>query len=349
MSTCSADNDFNNELLGARISAVFVVLVSSSLGAFIPVLSSRYSVVRMPTWSFFAAKYFGTGVIIATSFIHLLQPANENLSDPCLGGTFEQYPWAFGISLMSLFLLFLFELFAFQYVEDKVKENSETFGIAAVEEDSKLIKNDKDESEDDTQERKSTASYPKHFIHASSHQDPETVGTPADIDAETYYGQLVSTLVLEFGIIFHSVFVGLTLAVSGDEFKTLYVVIVFHQMFEGLGLGTRIGGTTWPSDKRWLPYVLALGYGLTTPIAIAIGLGVRHTYAPGSRTALITNGVFDSISSGILIYTGLVELLAHEFLFSDQFKGEGGFKRMLIAYVITCFGAGLMALLGRWA
>ena len=54
----------------------------------------------------------------------------------------------------------------------------------------------------------------------------------------------------------------------------------------------------------------ALIYGLTTPVGIAAGLGVRSTYNPGSATASIVSGVLDSLSSGILIYTGLVEVSA---------------------------------------
>ncbi|CAH6721069.1 zinc-regulated transporter 2 [[Candida] jaroonii] len=347
MSTCEAGNDFNNAHMGARISSVFVILITSSAGAFLPILSSKYSFIRMPSWLFFGAKYFGTGVIVATAFIHLLEPAADNLGEECLGGTFEDYPWAFGIALMSLFTLFFFELLAFNFIKDKVGAHSHNhFEISSKENE---LKDEDEEAEHETEQTKKVPDYPDHFRHANSHQDPESKNTPVDLDKETYYGQLVSTLVLEFGIIFHSVFVGLTLAISGEEFQTLYVVIVFHQMFEGLGLGTRIASTEWPMDKRWLPFVLALCYGLTTPISIAIGLGVRNSYAPGSRTALITNGVFDAISAGILIYTGLVELMAHEFLFSDQFKGPDGSKRMMIAFVVVCFGAGVMALLGRWA
>lgn len=120
-------------------------------------------------------------------------------------------------------------------------------------------------------------------------------------------------------------------------------------MFEGLGLGTRVACVDWPKSRRWTPWLLCLAYTFCTPIAIAIGIGVRNSYPPGSRRALITNGVFDSVSAGILIYTGCIELMAHEFLFSDEFKGPGGFKKMIWAYIVMCVGAGLMALLGRWA
>jgi len=57
---------------------------------------------------------------------------------------------------------------------------------------------------------------------------------------------------------------------------------------------------------------------LTTPIAIAAGLGVRTTYKSGSFIANVVSGILDSISTGILIYIGLVELLARDFLFNSH-------------------------------
>lgn len=194
-----------------------------------------------------------------------------------------------------------------------------------------------------------------HLGHARSHVDNEVTADWHDhtkkedgILAESYAAQMTALFILEFGVIFHSVFIGLTLAVSGDEFNTLYVVLVFHQSFEGLGLGTRLAAVPWPRSKRWTPYLLGAGYAISTPIAIAIGLGVRESFKPGSQTTLIANGVFDSISAGILIYTGLVELMAHEFMFSTYMQ-RASIKTVLTAFVTMCLGAGLMALLGKWA
>ena len=163
-----------------------------------------------------------------------------------------------------------------------------------------------------------------------------------------YAAQMTGVFILEFGVIFHSIFIGLTLAVAGEEFTTLYVVLVFHQSFEGLALGSRLASIDWPKTKRWTPYALGAGYAVSTPIAIAIGLGVRSTFHPGSASTLITNGIFDSISAGILIYTGLVELMAHDFLFSSYMQ-RAPVSEMLNAFFTMCLGAGLMALLGKWA
>ncbi|EHN01228.1 Zrt2p [Saccharomyces cerevisiae x Saccharomyces kudriavzevii VIN7] len=189
-----------------------------------------------------------------------------------------------------------------------------------------------------------------HYSHENYHQDASELGKGIEEeDKEQYLNQMLAVFILEFGIIFHSVFVGLSLSVAGEEFETLFIVLTFHQMFEGLGLGTRVAETNWPESKRYTPWLMGLAFTLTSPIAVAIGIGVRHSWVPGSRRALIANGVFDSISSGILIYTGLVELMAHEFLYSNQFKGPDGLKKMLSAYFIMCCGAALMALLGKWA
>jgi len=40
-------------------------------GATFPVFARRHKGLGIPDWTFFVAKYFGSGVIIATAFIHV--------------------------------------------------------------------------------------------------------------------------------------------------------------------------------------------------------------------------------------------------------------------------------------
>ena len=215
-----------------------------------------------------------------------------------------------------------------------------------------------------------------HSHHTHGHEG--ATGGPLD---EHPLAQVVSILILEFGVIFHSFITGITLAVSTD-FIPLFLVLIFHQLFEGLGLGTRLAHlaifTTPQSDAvqddrssasasnpktipptgplpfrvskgyALFPWLGALAFSLTLPLGVAVGLGVRNSYAPNSSTASIVSGVFDSFSSGILLYTGLVELLAHEFLFSRAMR-EAPLGRVVYAGVCVLLGAGLMSLLGRWA
>ncbi len=336
---CDPGNEYDGRM-GVRISSIFVILVGSMFGALFPVFASSFRNSKVLGWAFFVAKFFGSGVIIATAFIHLLGPAEEALRNECLTGPITDYSWAEGIILMTVVVLFFVELMVMRYSR---------FGQSHVHGDSG---HDHDHS-GETKAAEPVSPGVKgrlpgedHLGHSREHRDLELAEKAAHL--EEYVAQLTSVFILEFGIIFHSVFIGLTLAVSGDEFTTLYIVLVFHQTFEGLGLGARLAAIPWPRSKRWTPYLLGMGYGISTPIAIAIGLGVRKSYPPEGYTTLVVNGVFDAISAGILIYTALVELMAHEFMFSTSMR-KAPIQHVLAAFGLLCLGVLLMALLGKWA
>lgn len=91
-----------------------------------------------------------------------------------------------------------------------------------------------------------------------------------------------------------------------------------------------------------MPIVAGAVYALCTPIGMAIGLGIRTNYNPQSATANIVSGILDAISAGILLYTGLVELLAHEFLFNDAMR-KAPASKVAFGVICTMLGAGIMA------
>lgn len=91
---------------------------------------------------------------------------------------------------------------------------------------------------------------------------------------QSFRQQIAAFLILEFGVIFHSVIIELNLGVAGSEFATLYVILVFHQSFEGLGIGARMSVIPF-KPRSWLPWILCSAYGLITPIAIAVDLELR--------------------------------------------------------------------------
>jgi zinc transporter 1/2/3 len=114
-------NDYNGQL-GARISSIFVILVVSSVFTFFPVVSKRTAGWKIPHGVYLFARYFGTGVIVATAFIHLLDPAYEDIGpDTCVGvsGNWGQYSWCAAIVLTFVVIIFLLDLAAEVYVEQK--------------------------------------------------------------------------------------------------------------------------------------------------------------------------------------------------------------------------------------
>lgn len=349
-STCDPGNDYDGQM-GIRIASIFVILIGSLIGATLPVFLEGMEELKnskILQGFFFLVKYFGSGVIVATAFIHLLAPAVEALTSECLKGKIPEYPWYAGIILMALFVCFFVELMIVRHnakggcashAQDDHDHNSEH----SHSHDAK----DGTESSPTIPHRRSNVPGEDHLGHSRGHVDIEDAKNSVT-GVDEYSAQITAVLILEFGVIFHSIFIGLSLAVAGAELKVLFIVLVFHQTFEGLGLGSRLAEQRWPKAKRATPYALAIGYALSTPIAIAIGLGVRTSLTPGSATYLIVNGVFDSLSAAILIYTGLIELMAHEFMFSPSML-KAPLSTLLLAYAYMCLGAGLMALLGKWA
>lgn len=160
---------------------------------------------------------------------------------------------------------------------------------------------------------------------------------------------LLQCFLLEAGILFHSVFIGMALSVSvGPPFVVLLIAISFHQTFEGLALGSRIAAITSFPPSSPKPWLMALAYGTTTPVGQAIGLGVHNLYDPAGEMGLLMVGVMNAISSGLLLFAGLVELLAEDFLSDRSYEVLKG-KRRLEACAAVVGGGMLMALVGAWA
>ncbi|OXV06293.1 hypothetical protein Egran_05936 [Elaphomyces granulatus] len=330
----ASQNAYNGNL-GARISALFVILIISSAATVFPVITGQSKRFKIPVYIYLFARYFGAGVIIATAFIHLMDPAYREIGpNTCVGmtGNWSVYSWPPAIILASVVAMFLLDFGAERYVEIKYgTEQNPVSAEAVVTAGSSGNQSDQVETKLEQGQRES----------ASRSND-------ADLKADrSFRQQIAAFLILEFGVIFHSVIIGLNLGTSGPEFSTLYPVIVFHQCFEGLGIGARMSAIPFPQRFSWLPWALCAAYGLTTPISIAIGLGLRTTYNSGSFTANTVSGTFDSLSAGILIYTGLVELLARDFLFNPERTMDN--RRLTFMIICLLVGAGVMALLGKWA
>lgn len=283
-------------------------------------------------------------------------------------GGWSQYSFVAGIALSSGVLVFLLDFAAERYVEKKYDmvhghgENFITEHRGSVDDAALQQYNNMSRRISTHQHLHSGDQDRQTHTHDQSSVDPKFQANGNDTDVESdsfdekieaatensFKKQIAAFLILEFGVLFHSVIIGLTLSTSGwDEFKVLYPVIVFHQSFEGMGIGARLSAIPFPKRLSWMPWALCAGYGLTTPIAIAIGLGVRNTYDAGSFTANVVSGVLDATSAGILLYSGFVEFLARDFLFNpDRTKDD---KQLAFMVASVVLGAGLMALLGKWA
>ncbi|KAL3454391.1 Zinc/iron permease [Aspergillus insuetus] len=392
--SCETGNDFNGAL-PLRISSIFVILLGSLAGILLPLLarpsttflsptpqtpspiSKSTSTFRIPQPLLFALKHFGSGILLATAFIHLLAPASEALRNPCLTGVVTEYPWVEGIVLMTVvgtfFVEIVVDVFAGQTytsipqgdgdVEGKDGYEAMARDEGGQERDGIFRSNSLSLSDTETLEEDHSPSNSNSGLLSTSQASRTTTNHQPPSSQNNWKPPLTRLLLLESSIILHSLLIGLSLSVAGPDFPTLYAVLIFHQTFEGLGLGTRLAEIPWPPSKNFMPYILGCAYALSTPLAITVGLCVRGSYSPGSQGVLIVSGVFDSVSAGVLIYSGLVEVMAREFLLHEHvyshshLRGEGegregrrkDVRSVFAAFFWLCVGAAAMAVLGKWA
>ena len=194
----------------------------------------------------------------------------------------------------------------------------------------------------------------KHTEHIIKLSDLETGGSTSASPDQTRQKLLLQCILLEVGILFHSVFIGMALAVAtGNDFVVLLLAIIFHQTFEGLALGSRIAAVGWSRAqasgwRRYQPWLMALAYGCTTPLGQAIGIATHTLYTPASTTGLLMVGIMNAISAGLLTYTSLIDLLAEDFLSDESWRTMRGKKRIFAGFLVF-FGAAGMSLIGAWA
>ncbi|KAJ5411230.1 uncharacterized protein N7487_005589 [Penicillium crustosum] len=386
--------------LPLHVAALFIILATSSIACAFPILATRFPRMHIPPAFLFFVTHFGTGVLIATAFVHLLPTAFTSLGDPCLSNFWtNDYPAMPGaIALGGIFLVTVIEMVFSpaqkicrggnqvpaerpascpadvrpgpnptldvpRYPEHIRSLSSNSAGMdgrshlrdmgpligrsASI---SRAINRMGEGTEDIV--RVASAS----DVRTHHEKDNGAIQTDVERHDDTFAltpeqkqkKETMQVYLLEMGILFHSVFIGMSLSVSvGNEFVILLIAIVFHQTFEGLALGSRIASLPW-SEKQIQPWIMSLAYGCTTPIGQAIGLATHTLYSPDSEVGLLVVGVMNAISAGLLIFASLVELMSEDFLSDESWRILRG-KRRVYACILVFLGAFCMSIVGAWA
>ncbi|KAH0925576.1 hypothetical protein HID58_017832, partial [Brassica napus] len=331
---CSHDDDHENKA-GARkykIAAIPAVLLAGVIGVLFPLLGKVIPSLRPETSFFFVTKAFAAGVILSTGFMHVLPEAYVMLNSPCLTSEAWEFPFTGFIAMVAAILTLSVDTFATSSFYKSHCKASKT-----------IIDGESGEPSVDSA---------KVQILRTRIIAQKTKSTSSCISARLFVvnaGCLDSDHqpceVLELGIIVHSVVIGISLGASQspEAAKALFIALMFHQCFEGLGLG---GCIAQGKFKCLSVTIMSTFFAVTTPIGIVVGMGISDTYDESSPTALIVQGVLNAASAGILIYMSLVDLLAADFMHPKMQSNTG---LQIIAHISLLLGAGLMSLLAKWA
>ncbi|XP_075646211.1 zinc transporter 1-like [Castanea sativa] len=328
--TCDAEATKNNKsvALKYKVGSIALILLAGAVGVSIPLLGKKIPTLRPEHDIFFMIKAFAAGVILATGFIHILPDAFASLTSPCLNeNPWGKFPFTGFIAMMSAIGTLMVDSLATGFYKRLHFNNSKQVNVV---------------DEEMNEEHERHVHVHTHATHGHAHG---SATNPEDSNLAELIRFRVISQVLELGIVAHSVIIGISLgsSQSPQAIKPLLAALSFHQFFEGMGLG---GCISQAQFKTRSAAIMATFFSLTTPVGIAIGIGISSVYNENGPTSLIVEGIFDAASAGILIYMALVDLLAADFMSP---RVQNSLRIQFGANASLLLGAGCMSVLAKWA
>lgn len=300
-STCdSGETDESKYNTPLHVGALLIILFVSTFACAFPILAVRFPRLHIPANFLFIVRHFGTGVLIATAFVHLLPTAFVSLGDPCLSGFWTtDYPAMPGaIALAAVFLVTVIEMIfspsrsmcgsaadiqnALSSPQERTapqsgpvdtvelcsrgnidadnrnndnnnnsesENQSEALGRAPNRRDHDPLcgrttsmgrglaqmnvdATQYDEIEHQRQEPGLQGHYTKEGVYPQNSQETDAATVSSLTPEQKRKKAVMQCMLLEMGILFHSVFIGMALSVSvGNGFVILLVAIAFHRTF----------------------------------------------------------------------------------------------------------------------
>ncbi|XP_021912231.1 zinc transporter 1-like [Carica papaya] len=327
----STSSDHKSSALAYKLGSIAIILVAGGIGVSIPLLGKKMIPTLNPENDiFFMVKAFAAGVILATAFIHILPDAFENLTSSCLGDhPWRSFPFTGFFAMVSAIGTLMIDSLATGYYRRQHLKKPKQVSVADVDEERMNI------------DEQTGAGH----VHGHGHGHHESVSPSQELGLPEVIRRRIVSQVLEVGIVVHSVIIGVSLGASvrSDTIRPLMVALSFHQFFEGMGLGGCISQAKFKSRST---AIMAIFFSLTTPVGIAIGIGISSIYNTNSAASMAVEGVFNSASSGILIYMALVDLLAADFM---NPRLQNNLRLQLGANFSLLLGTGCMSVLAKWA
>jgi zinc transporter 1/2/3 len=169
-----------------RVGLLFVILLTSAIGVFTPILTTRFNLISQTNIIFVILKQFGTGIVISTAFVHLFTHAELMFGNSCLGELQYEGTTA-AIFMAGLILSFFIDYLGARFVQ--WRQNKRIGSSAEV----------PTATGDDKSAGTSAMTTPDNeFTHSHGHSH-------GNMRAATPMEEKINVLNLEAGIIFHSI------------------------------------------------------------------------------------------------------------------------------------------------
>jgi solute carrier family 39 (zinc transporter), member 1/2/3 len=105
---------------------------------------------------------------------------------------------------------------------------------------------------------------------------------------------------------------------------------------------------SWKALSMTKKLLMALAFAVTTPIGMAIGIGVLNTFNGNDPQTLIAIGTLDALSAGVLVWVGVVEMWAGDWMFGGELANASPLLTTF-SFIGLLAGMIIMSVLGKWA
>ncbi|XP_057953488.1 zinc transporter 6, chloroplastic [Malania oleifera] len=328
-----------------KLISIGVIFTTSVVGISSPVMLARVFHGK-PVYdkAVLVIKCFAAGVILSTSLVHVLPDAFAALADCQVAShhPWKDFPFAGLVTLVGALLALLVDVAATSHAHGGAAAAAQYAPVGTGEEAARIGKKLVELGLES-----GVCCGGGGGGGGGTGEEEVAAAATAEEEAEKVKQRLVSQ-VLEIGIIFHSVIIGVTMGMSQNKctIRPLVAALAFHQIFEGMGLGGCIAQAGFSVGTT--AYMCFL-FSATTPLGIVMGMVLFSVtgYDDSNPKALILEGLLGSVSSGILIYMALVDLIAVDFFHNKMMSSDPRLKKA--AYLALTLGSTAMSILALWA
>ncbi|KAF6172299.1 hypothetical protein GIB67_024921 [Kingdonia uniflora] len=237
-----------SKALPLKIIAIASILVTSMIGVCLPLVTRSIPALHPDRDLFVIVKSFAAGIILATGFMHVLPDSFDMLSSSCLPrNPWHKFPFTGFLAMLSAIVTLMVDSMATSIYS---KKNS-----SGIKPESDMI------AGGDTEMAVAGSDGGGHF---HGHHAQMVAGA-----GQQLLRYRVVAMVLELGIVVHSIVIGLSMGASNNTctIKPLVAALCFHQMFEGMGLGGCILQAEYKTMKK---AIMVFFFSVTTPMGIAL-------------------------------------------------------------------------------
>lgn len=282
---------------------------------------------------------FGGGVLLATTFMHLMPEVQHNIDWLVSRGEMKEFDFALGalLTCIGFFIMYLVEELVHMYIRQREKRNGQRAPLvrnlsvrrsrSGVEKDVSYSTTDLIDAEN-SKPVKGEESPPPHSHNHNSHGHSHMPVTNVDDVTSALRGLLI---VLALSV--HELFEGLAVGLESSTTNVWYMLgaIAAHKLVIAFCIGVELIASR---TKVWLSAIYITTFAVVSPLGI--GIGMILVGGEGATGAGISSVILQGLASGTLLYVIFFEIWKNDRTgILQYFSALVGFLLMFILQIFT--------------